>query len=464
MSFRFRCRAPALLTLAAVLLEVSSSVAASWQNNVDYGASTRMDLYVPDAPVASGPAVVVSLHYCGGNSGSAQSWLQSAADQHGFIIITPQAGGNCFDATPARSGERANIVAMVDYVVENEEADATRVFAVGASSGACMTQALLAAYPDVFAAGSSLAGVPAGAWTGGNTYGWSTAGTTGGAAWGDKVRQAHPGYTGRRPRVQLWHGQGDTTLTYSQSYPAQVAQWTNVFGVTEADATLQMIKPTGARDTWARTSYRDSAGTIVVEANSGPSNVDHDVSGRGLWSDIVRFFALDQPTSGSGGMAGMGGSGGGGNAAGGFAGTEPSTGGYAGGTAGTAGSSTSGSAGTNEPMAGSGGITTAGSGGRGTSENGGRSGGTATATGGTSGSGGSTPATGTGGISSAGRGGSTAGGGRSTAGAAGSNDETRPEDGGCGCRVGSVSNQTMGAKLAALGVGALGLLARRRRR
>src|SRR5690606_12293060 len=135
----------------------------SWQSNVDYGANTPMSLYVPDSPAAS-PPIVVSLHYRSGNAGNAQPWFQSYADMYGFTIITPQAGGNCFDANPARSGERANIVAMVQYVIENHNGDPNRVFAAGASSGACMTQALLAAYPEVFAAGSSLAGVPAGAW------------------------------------------------------------------------------------------------------------------------------------------------------------------------------------------------------------------------------------------------------------------------------------------------------------
>lgn len=472
MSFRFRRSAPALLSLATVLFEVSPSFAASWQNNVNYGANTRMDIYVPDAPAASGPPVVVTLHYCGGNSGNAHGWLQSAADQHGFIIITPQAGGNCFDANPARSGERANIVAMVQYAIENEDADASRVFAVGASSGACMTQALLAAYPDVFAAGSSLAGVPAGAWNGGNAYGWSTAGTSGGAAWGEKVRQAHPGYTGARPHVQLWHGQGDTTLTYSQSYPAQVAQWTNVFGVTEADATVEMIKPPGAQDTWARTSYKDDMGTVVVEANSGPSNVPHDVSGRGVWGDVVRFFALDKPASGgSGGTGGMGGTGSGGDAAGGVAGAGASAGGATGGTPAAGGSGTSGSGSAGSPMAGTGGSGTAGAGGA--AGAGGSTAGTAAATAGTTSAtggtgtggstGGATTAPGTGGTATAGRGGAVAGGAPSAAGTSGSGGEPAPEDEG-GCRVGSVGSPSRGSALGALVLGAFGLLLRRRRR
>ena len=57
-------------------------------------------------------------------------------------------------------------------------ADPKKVYAAGPSSGACMTQALLASYPDVFAGGSSLAGVPAGAWTGGGAYGWSAPAST----------------------------------------------------------------------------------------------------------------------------------------------------------------------------------------------------------------------------------------------------------------------------------------------
>lgn len=477
MPLRVRRSAPALLSLATVLVQVSPALAASWQNNVSYGANTRMDIYVPDSPAASGPPVVVTLHYCGGQSTNAHGWLQSAADQHGFIIITPQAGGNCFDANPARSGERANIVAMVNYAVENEDADATRVFAVGASSGACMTQALLAAYPDVFAAGSSLAGVPAGAWNGGNAYGWSTSGTSGGMAWGDKVRQANPGFTGTRPRVQLWHGQGDTTLTYSQSYPAQVAQWTNVFGVGDADATMEMIKPTGAQDTWARTSYKDDAGTVVVEANSGPSNVPHDLSGRGLWGDVVRFFALDKPAGGAGGAGGMGGGGAGGAAAGGAAGNGPTAGAPNGGTPGTGGTGpTAGTSGTG--TAGTGGASTAGTGGTAaatggtTSATGGTSsatggttsatGGTTSATGGTAsttgGTGGTTSA-GTGGTATAGRGGSAAGG---APGSGGSSDESPPDEG--GCSIAGMGGGALGPSLAVIGLGALGLLARRRRR
>ena len=298
-----------LFGLAAVclgLLVVGPARAATWKTNVNYGATTAMDLYVPDRPATS-PAIVISLHYCGGNAGGAHGWFQSYADQYGFIIIAPKSAGSCFDAGLGRSGERANIVKMVEYVIAQNNADPKKVFAAGPSSGACMTQALLASYPDVFAGGSSLAGVPAGAWTGGGAYGWSAPASTTAQQWGDKVRNAFTGFTGSRPRVQFWQGMGDTNLTYSQAYPAQVAQWTNVFGVTDANATKENIRPAGAGKTWARTSYKDCTGLVVVEANSGPSNVVHDLLPEGLWQDVVRFFGLAQGGTPVGSCSGAGG-------------------------------------------------------------------------------------------------------------------------------------------------------------
>jgi len=309
MTNSLRFSVPAFFQLGAVgavLLSATPAVAA-WEEGVKYGGNTIMHLYTP-AQVDASPGIVVALHYCSGNAGSAHSWFQALADKHGFLIIAPGAGGNCFDASPTRSGERDAIAKMVAYVVAQKNADPKKVFAAGASSGACMTQALLAAYPEVFAAGSVLAGVPAGAWTGGNAYGWSTPSKTA-AQWGDIVRNASMGFSGTRPRVQLWHGTGDSTLTYAQNFPAEVLQWTNVLSVGDADSTKSSFK---AQDTWARISYKDASGTVVLETDVA-EGAPHDLSGRGLWPDVVRFFGLDVDGGGSGGAGGSGGSGVGGS-------------------------------------------------------------------------------------------------------------------------------------------------------
>jgi acetylxylan esterase len=497
MSNRLRFAGPGVALVLASLLAPAGARAQAcdqgWQCNVGYGASTPMDLYVPKLPAATPPVVVV-LHYCGGHAADVHSWLQSYADQYGFLLITPTAGGNCFDATPTRAGERANVASMVNYTVTQKSADPTRVYVMGASSGACMTQALLAAYPDVFAAGSSLAGVPAGAWTGGNTYAWSTSGggmPTTAQGWGDVVRNADKGFTGTRPRVQLWHGMGDTTLTYSQTYPLEVEQWTNVFGVTSAGATTTSVKPSGAMDTWARTSYKDTSGTVVVEANSGPSNVDHDLAGRGLWTDVVRFFGLDGSTPGSGGaggagagaggaLAGNGGAGAGGRSDGGggvsSGGRSDGAGGVSpGGNGNTSG--TSGTSGRDGNSAGVGGMPA--TGGRGNTA--GRSdggappagasnqGGRATVIGGASGALGSADATNTGGETAAGgkpraTGGSSAGEARGTGGSTATASSGSGASGaGCGCRVAPRENSSLGAFTALLAA-ALAFARRRERK
>jgi poly(hydroxyalkanoate) depolymerase family esterase len=350
MIYQRRCSVPGFFqigALGAVLATSTPAFAGSWQS-LKWGGSMTADLYTPTTVDAS-PGIVVALHYCGGTASNAHSWMQGEADKYGFLIITPQAGGNCFDASPQRSGERDSIAKMVAYVVTNNHADAKRVFAAGASSGACMTQALIAAYPEVFAGGSVLAGVPAGAWTGGNAYGWSTPSKTA-AQWGDIVRMADAGFTGARPHVQLWHGKADTTLTYAQNFPAEVLQWTNVLGVSDANSTTSSWK--GPQDTWARITYKDASGTVVMETNVA-DNAPHDLSGRGLWPEVTRFFGLDSDATGGGtGTGGATGSGGAVGTGGTASSSKAGAGGAASSTGGAPGAAGSLSASAGSPSAG----------------------------------------------------------------------------------------------------------------
>ena len=106
---------------------------------------------------------------CTGHSSTVHGWFDSFADANGFYLIAPDAGKNCFDASAARTGDKAAVVTMVNYLITNKGADASRVFAAGMSSGGCMTNTLLAVYPDVFAGGSAMPGFPAGGWPSGDT-------------------------------------------------------------------------------------------------------------------------------------------------------------------------------------------------------------------------------------------------------------------------------------------------------
>jgi poly(hydroxyalkanoate) depolymerase family esterase len=128
---------------------------------------------VPAGLPAGAPLVVV-LHGCtqtaaGYDKGSGWSAL---ADQHGFAVLFPeQSTGNnpnrCFNwfvpaDTRRESGEALSIRQMVEAAVVAHRLDASRVFVTGLSAGGAMAAVMLATYPDVFAGGAVIAGIPFG--------------------------------------------------------------------------------------------------------------------------------------------------------------------------------------------------------------------------------------------------------------------------------------------------------------
>src|ERR1700753_725930 len=101
-----------------------------------------------------------------------------------------------------------------------------------------MTELLLAVYPDVFKAGSAFAGMPAGCRGSnetGSAGGYSNACASGLVThspeeWGDLVRHFDPGFSGFRPRVQLFHGDADATINY-RNFTEAIKEWSNVLGL-----------------------------------------------------------------------------------------------------------------------------------------------------------------------------------------------------------------------------------------
>lgn len=47
--------------------------------------------------------------------------------------------------------------------------------------------------------------------------------------WTNVVKNMYPGYTGARPKMQIYHGSADETLNV-QNYYETIKQWTGVFG------------------------------------------------------------------------------------------------------------------------------------------------------------------------------------------------------------------------------------------
>ncbi|MHC3467862.1 extracellular catalytic domain type 1 short-chain-length polyhydroxyalkanoate depolymerase [Streptomyces sp. 7R007] len=263
-------------------------------------SNLQMYLYVPDSVVAH-PPVVVAVHYCTGSGPAMYSGTEwaSLADQYGFVVVYPSVtrASKCFDVSSPQALKRdggsdpVGIKSMVDWVVRTYDADTTKIFATGISSGAMMTNVLLGDYPDVFAAGAAFSGVPFGCFATADGSEWNTACATGTVThtpqqWGDLVRAAYPGYTGHRPRMQLWHGTADTTLSYV-NFGEEIKQWTNVLGVGQTPAATD--SPASG---WTRTRYGSTGDQAPVEAIS-LQGVGHNLYSWGMASRALTFFGLD---------------------------------------------------------------------------------------------------------------------------------------------------------------------------
>jgi poly(hydroxyalkanoate) depolymerase family esterase len=270
----------------------------------DFGANPsnlQMYLYVPDR-VTPNPAVLVAVHYCTGSGPAMYNGTEyaSLADRYGFIVVYPSVtrSSKCFDVSSPQALRRGGgsdpvgIKSMVDWVLGTYDADPKRVFATGISSGAMMTNVLLGVYPDVFAAGAAFAGVPFGCFATTDGSEWNSACANGTVTrtpqqWGDLVRGAYPGYTGPRPRMQLWHGTEDDVLRYP-NFGEEIKQWTNVLGVSQTPASTD-TPATG----WTRTRYGSTGDRAPVEAIS-LQGVGHNVYAYGtMGARVLTFFGLD---------------------------------------------------------------------------------------------------------------------------------------------------------------------------
>jgi hypothetical protein len=145
----------------------------------------------------------------------------------------------------------------------------------------------------VFKAGAAFAGVPFACFAQGSVdnLGWSTTCATGnvtmtGAQWGALVRAAYPGFTGTRPRIQVWHGTTDATVSF-HNFGEEIKEWTDVLGVSETPTSTENNALTA---TWIRTRYADAAGVVQVEAIQ-ETGQPHNLVVNG--AEAIHFFGLD---------------------------------------------------------------------------------------------------------------------------------------------------------------------------
>ncbi|MEO3800261.1 PHB depolymerase family esterase [Nonomuraea sp. B1E8] len=293
--------AAAALVIAGLITATPAS-SAQLTEVTGFGANPsnlRMHLYVPDG-VPARPAVLVAVHYCTGSGPAFHSGTEfaSLADRHKFVVIYPSAtrSGSCFDVSSPQAlrhdggSDPVGIVSMVRYVQQRHGADPDRTYVTGASSGGMMTNVLLGDYPDVFKAGAAFMGVPFGCFATTDGSSWNSACANGQISrtpqqWGDLVRAAYPGYSGPRPRMQIWHGTEDGTLRYP-NFQEQIKQWTDVHGLSQTPSLTDRPQPN-----WTRTRYGGTGTTPPVEAIS-IQGVGHSLPQSGMAAAVIDFFGL----------------------------------------------------------------------------------------------------------------------------------------------------------------------------
>jgi poly(hydroxyalkanoate) depolymerase family esterase len=217
-------------------------------------------------------AMVVVLHGCGQTAAGydiGAGW-STLAKHYGFALLMPeqQRANNanaCFnwfnpEDTARDSGEACSIRQMVAHMIEGFGIDARHVYVTGLSAGGAMTSVMLATYPDVFAAGAVIAGLPYGVATNLRQAldGMFHSPERPARELGELVRQAS-NHRGPWPRISVWHGSADRTVNPGNANEI-VKQWLDLHDLPLAPMAENLV------DGYPRATWWNEDGEPIVES------------------------------------------------------------------------------------------------------------------------------------------------------------------------------------------------------
>ncbi|MCC2689506.1 MAG: hypothetical protein K0S21_2309 [Rhizobiaceae bacterium] len=231
----------------------------------------RARTYFPATLKKRAPLVVV-LHGCTQTAASydhGSGWSR-LADRSGFALLFPeqQRANNanlCFnwfqpEDNRRGGGEALSIRQMIAAASADGRIDPERIFVTGLSAGGAMASVMLATYPELFAGGAVIAGLPYGA---ANTvpeafdrmrgHGLPSEGEL------QSLLASASNHRGRWPTISIWHGTGDRTVDPANA-DAVAAQWLGVHGLTERPTASQ------AEGRYSRTVWQAADGSERIES------------------------------------------------------------------------------------------------------------------------------------------------------------------------------------------------------
>jgi poly(hydroxyalkanoate) depolymerase family esterase len=218
------------------------------------------------------PGLVVVLHGCGQTAAAydlGAGW-STLAKHYGFALLMPQQqalnnANGCFnwfnpEDTERDSGEACSIRQMIAHAVEHIGIDRERIFVTGLSAGGAMTSVMLATYPEVFAGGAIIAGLPYGVATNVREAlsGMYNTPARDAGELGDLVRNAS-NHKGLWPKLSVWHGSADRTVNPANADEI-VKQWLDVHQLPPVPMSE------GTVDGYPRHVWWNADGETVVES------------------------------------------------------------------------------------------------------------------------------------------------------------------------------------------------------
>ncbi|MCP4914798.1 MAG: PHB depolymerase family esterase [Oligoflexia bacterium] len=236
-----------IVTLLLIIqFNLSASEIIEIEAKYDNPGNLRIKKMIP-AKLNRNSALVVVLHGCTQEADSYainSGWVKLAKEKRFALLIPEQKSGNnpfrCFNWFDSQDqaktgGEAHSIYNMITQTIEDHKINPNRVYVTGFSAGGAMSAVMMATYPQTFRAGAINAGIPynctrsaTGAFMCMNGFTTNT-----GEQWGDKIKTINPKYRGKYPRVSIWHGDNDGTVSVKNANEL-FKQWRNVLGLDES--------------------------------------------------------------------------------------------------------------------------------------------------------------------------------------------------------------------------------------